>query len=103
MTYGVQTWDANGVPNNYGIKPICVVGFVNLEKGQQSGTYSYTLPPYFRIGYIVSTGEFEYTELRRKITTSSTTISVSSAESNTYGPGIYPADKSQLVIYMEKI
>ena len=30
MTWGIQTWDASGVPNNYGIKPVTVVGIIDL-------------------------------------------------------------------------
>ncbi len=28
--YGVQTWDASGKVNNYGIKPVSVCGFLQL-------------------------------------------------------------------------
>jgi hypothetical protein len=34
MTWGIQTWDANGNPNNYGIKPVSVVGRIQLSKGR---------------------------------------------------------------------
>lgn len=38
---GIQTWDANGVPNNYGIKPISVVGIIDLLVDQKTGSYSF--------------------------------------------------------------
>ena len=34
MAWGIQTWDANGIPNNYGIKPVSVVGRIQLSEGQ---------------------------------------------------------------------
>ncbi len=40
MARGIQTWDANGNPNNYGIKPVSVVGRVQLSEGQTSGSWS---------------------------------------------------------------
>lgn len=39
MSWGIQTWDANGVPNNYGIKPVSVVGIIDLALGQKTGSY----------------------------------------------------------------
>lgn len=30
MAFGYNAWDANGVPNNYGIKPVSVTGFFLL-------------------------------------------------------------------------
>ncbi|WP_410690010.1 hypothetical protein [Citrobacter freundii] len=41
MTWGIQTWDANGVPNNYGIKPVTVVGIIDLALGQKTGSYQF--------------------------------------------------------------
>lgn len=28
--YGFATWDTSGKPNNYGIKPVTVVGIIDL-------------------------------------------------------------------------
>lgn len=101
--FGFASWGANGAPNNYGIKPICVIGSVDLLAGQQSGSYSFSIPSGYKIGYIVSLGDFTYTETRRSITASGSTISIGTAGSNTYGPGIYAADKSTVVVFLEKI
>ena len=44
MAYGIQTWDASGKPNNYGIKPVSVVGRIQLAAGQTSGSWSLRCP-----------------------------------------------------------
>lgn len=45
MVWGIQTWDVNGIPNNYGIKPVSVVGMVSLAEGQASGSGHSRCPP----------------------------------------------------------
>ncbi len=54
MTWGIQTWDANGNPNNYGIKPVSVVGRIQLSEGQNSGSWSFTIPAGMKVGFVVS-------------------------------------------------
>ncbi|ENB6636648.1 hypothetical protein ABH584_002874, partial [Enterobacter hormaechei] len=54
MAWGIQTWDANGIPNNYGIKPVSVVGRVQLSEGQTSGSWSFTIPAGMKVGFAVS-------------------------------------------------
>ena len=44
MEWGVQTWNANGVPNNYGIKPVSVYGTQVLANGQKSGSWTVSVP-----------------------------------------------------------
>jgi hypothetical protein len=38
--YGVETWDASGRVNNYGIKPVSVSGYLQLAQNEKTGSYS---------------------------------------------------------------
>ncbi|HCU0295053.1 TPA: hypothetical protein OUE56_001961 [Citrobacter sedlakii] len=100
MTWGIQTWDANGVPNNYGIKPVSVVGRVALAVGQTSGAYSFTVPPGFKVGFAVTLEQGTYAAVGRRIQASGNTITILSASES--GAGNYPANACELVIFMEK-
>ncbi len=40
--YGVQTWDASGKVNNYGIKPVSVCGFLQLAVNPKTGSFPLT-------------------------------------------------------------
>lgn len=51
MAWGVQTWDANGNPNNYGIKPVSVYGSQLLTDGQNSGTWTIPVPSGLRLNF----------------------------------------------------
>ena len=99
MAWGIQTWDANGIPNNYGIKPVSVVGMVSLAEGQASGSWSFPVPAGFRLGYVVSLDNGG-TKVGRHIVASGNTISLSPASE--VGPGNYPASACELVIFMER-
>lgn len=54
MSWGIQTWNANGIPNNYGLKPVSVAGRIPLAAGQTSGSWSFTVPSGFKVGFVVS-------------------------------------------------
>lgn len=49
--YGVQTWDASGNVNNYGVKPVSVCGYLQLAQNQKTGSYTVALPPGCRLTY----------------------------------------------------
>lgn len=100
MAWGVGTWGANGVPNNYGIKPVSVVGRITLAAGQTSGTYSFTVPAGFKVGFAVTVESGAYAAVGRRIVASGSTITISSA--STTGVGNYPANACELVIFVEK-
>ncbi|WP_138118320.1 hypothetical protein [Klebsiella pneumoniae] len=44
MAFGYNAWDANGVPNNYGIKPVSVTGFFFIDVNQKSGQWEFSIP-----------------------------------------------------------
>lgn len=99
MSWGIQTWDASGVPNNYGIKPVSVVASIPLSAGQNSGSWSFTVPTGFKVGFVVSLDEGG-TSVGRKIVASANTITVTPASS--IGLGNYPASKCELIVFMER-
>lgn len=99
MTWGIQTWDASGKPNNYGIKPVSVVGRIPLTTGQNSGSWSFSVPAGMRVGFAVSLDEGGNT-VGRRIVASGNTITIS--PSSDVGLGNYPASKCELIVFMEK-
>ncbi|OQD50654.1 hypothetical protein BWZ29_02205 [Enterobacter cancerogenus] len=99
MSWGIQTWDANGNPNNYGIKPVSVVGRIPLAAGQNSGSWSFTVPAGFKVGYVVSLDEGG-NSVGRRIVASGNSITVTAASDT--GLGNYPASKCELIVFMEK-
>lgn len=96
--FGVSTWDANGVYNNYGIKPVSVVGRVALASGQTSGSWSFTIPAGTKVGFAVSL-DVGATTVGRRIVASGNTITVTAASA--VGAGNYPASACELVIFLE--
>ncbi|WP_182928643.1 hypothetical protein [Klebsiella sp. WP3-W18-ESBL-02] len=107
MSWGVQTWDANGVPNNYGIKPVSVYGTILLSDGQKTGSWSITVPAGLRLNYyhVANTSETSNVGLgngRRRITVSGNSIIVSSAGDTEYAADTYQAARAFLVITIEK-
>lgn len=99
MDWGIQTWDANGVPNNYGIKPVSVVGRIPLSEGQNSGSWSFTIPAGMRVGFAVTLDKGAVS-VGRRIVASGNTITLSAASSA--GVGNYPASECELVVFVEK-
>lgn len=75
--YGVQTWDASGKVNNYGIKPVSVCGYLQLAVNQKTGSYSVTLPPGCKLTYFQVMNDDKWGTGRRKITISGGTATVS--------------------------
>lgn len=80
MAYGIQTWDASGNPNNYGIKPVSVVGRIQLAAGQNSGSWSFTVPSGMKVGFALSLDEGG-NSVGRSIVASGNTITVTAASS----------------------
>lgn len=100
MTWGIQTWDANGIPNNYGIKPVSVVGRIQLSEGQNSGSWSFTIPAGMKVGFVVSLDKGAIS-VGRSIVANGNTITLGAASSA--GIGNYPASECELVVFVEKV
>lgn len=99
--YGISTWDANGKYNNYGIKPVTVLGVIKLSAGQTSGSWSFNVPNGFKIGYVIALdkGAFNSSNLKRKFTLSRNTISIS--QTSEWGANIYSQSECEVVVFVE--
>jgi len=103
MSWGIQTWDASGNPNNYGLVPISVLGYFGVAAGQQSGTLSYVIPAGFRMEFLQVTASDSYTTTRRTITVSGGTITLGAAADNNFGANTYPAITGFVIAYLRAI
>lgn len=103
--YGVQTWGANGVPNNYGIKPVSVLSSLLLINGQKSGSWTFTVPAGLKLNYYhIQNGNGDAGGLnsgRRKVTISGGIITVSAAGDSEYLANTFPAGRAFLIITLE--
>lgn len=98
--FGFASWDENGNPNNYGIKPISVIGNISLANGQKSGTYSFDVPDGYKLSFIVvPTGASSYVEGRRVITISGNSLVVSGGTNNSLNQ--LQAGTAHLVVFIE--
>lgn len=99
--YGIATYDANGNYNNYGIRPVTVVGNISLANGQVSGSYSFNIPNGTKVGFVVSTQSdslISYTN-KRLISASGNTITISSTTG--YGNGVTSIGASNVIVFLE--
>lgn len=103
MAWGIQTWDANGVPNNYGIKPTMVLSRVNVSNGQVSGSWAFTIESGYQLRYLQCPFQSVNSADRRKINFSGGTASLSNATSSDYTENTEPAVAGMIIFYQEKI
>ncbi len=88
--WGIQTWDANGNANNYGINPVNVVGTFRLNKNQITGDYKFTVPLGCKLDVMPVSLNFAFdTTARRRFVISGGTVSVKD------GAGYYGVDADQ--------
>lgn len=102
VDYGVQTWDASGKVNNYGIKPVSVCGYLQLAANQKTGSYSVALPPGCKLTYFQAMNDDKWGTGRRKITISGGTATVSSVGDTDYSAGTEPAVAAFLIFQIER-
>jgi len=100
MAFGIQTWAANGTPNNYGLVPVTVAGYFSVGLNQQSGAVSYPVPPGFALYVMPVCASNVYTTARRRFTITGGTISISAAAENDFGAGTYPAYEGFVIAYL---
>ncbi|QPX75196.1 hypothetical protein [Klebsiella phage P528] len=100
MAYGFQSWDTNGNPNNYGIVPVSVAGYISLSEGQKSGSWSFNVPSGLRLGFFWVANQDKSGLSKRTITVSGNTINVGSAADDSFGVNIYPATQGFIVVQM---
>lgn len=99
--YGVATWDGNGRPNNYGIKPVSVSGTLQLSRGQKSGSYSVAVPPGCKLTYFQISNDTGYSTERRKVNISGGSVTISSVGDTDYSANTEPAIAAFLIFQIE--
>lgn len=77
MSIGIVMWSASGSPNNYGIKPVPVVGFISLAAGQNTGSWSFPVPAGHKLDVIEVPTGYAYDAGERYVSVSGNTISLS--------------------------
>ena len=102
VEYGVQTSDASGKVNNYGIKPVSVCGFLQLAVNQKTGSFSVDLPPGCKLTYFQVMNDDKWGTGRRKISISGGTATVSSVGDTDYSAGTEPAVAAYLIFQIER-
>jgi hypothetical protein len=100
MAFGIQTWDANGKPNNYGLVPVSVVGFFHVAQNQQSGSATYTVPAGFVMDILQAFAGESYTNTRRKVTVSGGSITIGAAGDADFGADTYPALAGHIIAFL---
>ncbi|QCW18516.1 outer membrane protein [Escherichia phage vB_EcoS_W011D] len=100
MAYGISTWDANGVYNNYGIKPVSVISNIPLASGQTSGQWSFNVPAGKKLGYVVGL-DAGGQQVGRRIEISGNSIIIHPATTSELGYNYYPASQCELIVYLE--
>ncbi|WKZ94123.1 hypothetical protein P0E69_09735 [Chimaeribacter arupi] len=103
MAIGIQTWDANGVPNNTGIVPVLVAGTLYLGAGQNAGSWNYPIMAGYGLGYIMSpvTGE-SISGTRRRVTISGGSVTLSDAAGQ-YDANSFVAFECWLIVYYKAV
>lgn len=99
--YGIATYDANGKYNNYGIKPVSVVGFDFLSAGNNSYSFSYSIPAGTKVGFVISLDDGAISGPARKIVASGNKITITPTSSP--GANVYPSSNCYLIAYLEKL
>lgn len=98
--YGIATYDSNGKYNNYGIKPVSVVGFDFLSAGNNSYSFSYSTPAGTKVGFVISLDDGAISGPARKIVASGNKITITPTSSP--GANVYPSSNCYLIAYLEK-
>lgn len=102
MAWGFQAWDSAGKPNNYGLVPVTVVGRFSLAYEQVSASVSYPVPAGYVLDYIQCPVSFGYTQVRRVISVSGGTVTVSQGGQTSFGAGTESAQAAIIVVYLRK-
>lgn len=100
--WGIQTWDANGVPNNTGIVPVMVIGAFQVGLNQTTGSASYNVPAGFKLAALTSSVVIDpYTPTRRRISVNGGILTISDA-TNDYSAGTTTAYSTWIIVYLVK-
>jgi len=85
-SWGIETWDANGISNNKGLRPFLFSQLIRLTPGQ-TGSWSITLSPGTKLGFMFfpdDTGASSQSEFTRRINVSGPSVTVSNDSGDPY-------------------
>lgn len=103
MTWGFQTWDANGIPNNTGIVKVFTIGAIRVEQNQKAGSWSFTVPNGYTVDFMSLQDGIGFTQERRGLRViGNNTIEMFDAN-GVWGGGTAPAYSGWLIIYLVKV
>lgn len=100
MSYGIQTWDATGRPNNYGIVPVSVLGFVQVSQNQQSGGATFSIPDGYVMDALQACSGETYTQTRRIVVINGGAMTIGPAADNDFGSNTYPAIAGFIIAFL---
>lgn len=99
MSYGIQTWDGNGRPNNYGIRPVSVVDTVRLAAGQNTGQWFFDIPAGFKIGILQVERQTAWNGISRQFHVYQNSFRISGYEGGSF---IMQATECDVVVFLER-
>ncbi|WP_239497171.1 hypothetical protein [Franconibacter helveticus] len=100
--FGFASWTENHVPNNYGIKPVSVITTIPLAEGVNSGSWSFSVPAGYKLGFIfVPNVGFAYISGRRVISVVGNSIVMSPGTNDSLNQ--YQASSAWLVVFVEAV
>ncbi|MBH1892994.1 hypothetical protein I5T97_14170 [Serratia marcescens] len=102
MTWGFQTWDANGIPNNTGIVKVFTIGTIRVEQNQKAGAWSFTVPNGYKIDFMTLQEGIGFTQERRGVRVIGNNIIEMFDASGLWGSGTAPANSGWIIIYLVK-
>lgn len=102
MTWGFQTWDANGIPNNTGIVKVFTIGIIRVEQNQKSGSWNFNVPSGYKIDFMSIQEGIGFTGERRGLRVVNNKMVEMFDASGLWGGGTAPANSGWVVIYLVK-
>lgn len=100
--YGVQTWDANGRPNNTGLVPVFILGYVYLGENQE-GSWGYSVPSGFVLDYMMVPNPGGLSQNgRRSINVSGGTITAVNNNGSDLSPNTFPRSPYTIIAFIRK-
>ncbi|WP_414146873.1 hypothetical protein ACMGGR_11255 [Erwinia sp. BNK-24-b] len=100
--WGIRTWDASGYDNNTGLVRVLVKGYFSVSSGQQSGSYSVSLPSGYSLDYLFQPSSGTLTSSRRRVSISGGTLTISPVPDSDFSAGTQPALGGNFLVYVRK-
>ncbi len=99
MSYGLGTWDANGVDNNTGLVRILAVGTWTVTE-QQTGSTNFTIPAGYVMDYLFQSSQITYSTNRRRVTIDGGSVTLSPAAAGDFSSGTEAAQSGYYLFFL---